>query len=94
MSLGRLIYEMRYIDVIVKMPMTGGFIPQTLIWDNKEYPVERLMDVVSCRPQHVSHNDICLKHVCIINNKRKELFYDIKTNKWFVEERKVKMDID
>ncbi len=92
--LGRLIYEKRYIDVIVKMPTTGGFLPLKIIWDNREYAVERLIDVISCRPQHVCHDGICLKHVCIINNKRKEIFYDEKSKKWFVEERKVQMDID
>lgn len=76
-------YVKTYIDVIVKMRTDGSMLPLCLIWDGREYGIDKVKDIRIATADHVG--GLAMRYVCLVEGREKLLFLEEKPLRWFVE---------
>lgn len=72
-----------FIEVFAKHERSGRVIPKFIVWDDKRYAVDRVVDIRRRAATKAGGAGLC--YTCYILGKERYLFYD--DYKWFVEEK-------
>lgn len=80
----KLQYVKTYVDVLVKMRTDGSYIPVKMLWDNKEYEVDRVLRISQGVPQYVGAGPT-IKYLVVIGGQEKVLFLEDNPRRWFIE---------
>ena len=74
----------KYIDVTAHFDTSGQIIPVIFWWDNgKSYQIDRVTDIR--RAASLKAGGTGIRYTCRILGKKRYLYYDDYTQKWFVE---------
>ncbi len=75
-----------YVDVIVKYTKEGKIRPLQLIWtDDTTYEIDRVTDIRNSAS--LKAGGMGLRFTCIISGHESFLYFEERTNKWFVEKK-------
>lgn len=76
-------YYKRYVDVVALMGKNGQLIPQAIIWNNRVYPIDKIIKV---RQTSSIVGGSGILYECTIQKQVRHLFYEV--NRWFIESTK------
>lgn len=80
----KLSYVKTYIDVIVKMRTDGAYIPVKVLWEDREFEVDKVIRISQSPPQYVGAGPT-IKHTVLIGGKEKNLYLEENPRRWFIE---------
>ena len=70
------------VEVVVKYSETGAIIPLKIYYLDKVYNVDKLFSYRTSNPK--GSFGVALQFNCLINGKKKQLFFDRYNGTWFV----------
>ena len=73
----------KYVKVILEIDENGKKTPKTIVYNDKEYSVDRVIDIRTCVSMKVG--GIGERYTVRIGGKETYIFFE--NNKWFVEEK-------
>ena len=73
----------KYVKVILEIDENGKKTPKTIVYNDKEYSVDRVIDIRPCVSMKV--RGIGERYTVRIGGKETYIFFE--NNKWFVEEK-------
>lgn len=73
----------KYIDVIVQMDKNGIITPLSIIFDDIQYPIDRILEIKKSHSR-VGGSGILFK--CRIQHQERHLY--LERNRWFIESTK------
>ena len=71
----------QYVEVIAKFGLDGEVYPKYLVFKNKTYPIDTILNV---RPSSLDKG-VALLYECLIKGQTRHLFFD--RERWFVRYR-------
>lgn len=77
-------YVKTYIDVLVKMRTDGTFIPIKLLWDGREFDIEKVIKITMSSPQYVGASST-IKYLVQMCGQERVLYLEDKPRRWFIE---------
>lgn len=77
-------YVKTYIDILVKMRTDGTCIPVKVLWDNREFEIDKVVKIGQSPPQYVGAG-CTIKYSVIIGGQDKTLYLEDSPRRWFIE---------
>ena len=72
-----------YIAVTIHVDERGRKLPLSIIYEGREYPVDKIVDIRTTPPEHVG-GLITKRYDCSVAGKVRSIYAEV-TGRWFVE---------
>ncbi len=80
-------YEKHYLTMIIRVDTGGNIKPVAIEWeDGRKFSVDKVLSIINAPPVHIGGLPT-QKYDVIVEGRRKFLYRECATGKWFVERR-------
>lgn len=78
-------YEKHYLTMIIRVDTGGNIKPVAIEWeDGRKFSVDKVLSIINAPPVHIGGLPT-QKYDVIVEGRRKFLYRECATGKWFVE---------
>lgn len=77
-------FEKVYVAMRLRVDEEGRVRPTAVEWEERVYPVDRVLDERMAPPAHVGAY-LTRRYECLVSGRRKVFYLETQSNRWFVE---------